>query len=281
MFADCFGPAGWKQLQKYWDDHRPTSGSTLSGELFASQTFLPPTKPLILEPQVHVATRAEAVRIRSEYEWRIAREFGVADPELARQCLDQAGRRLHKAYNEGERDPRFLAVLALYECDAGAPTAARQYVDEAAATRVVRPSLYYEQARFRYAEERAKLAAPDGKLDAEQTRRVLEPLETARAQKPALDEVYQLTTEIWARSAVPPTPEALAVLAEGVKLFPRDPVLAYKAGLVHVRAGASREAAAIAAQGLRFAPVGSDLQSRLQKLQDAARVAPAAPAPVR
>jgi hypothetical protein len=266
VFAASFGPDGWKELQRYWGRH--TDKFARSDEAF------PAPKGLVVgEPQVRPATRAESVRIRSEYEWRIAREFSIGDPTLGQQGLDQAGVRLRKAYDDGERDPRFLAVLALWECDTGKRTDARLHLEQAAAAKVVRPSVYFELARLRLAEERAKLTTPDGKLDGEQTRRVLEPLEVALTQHPALNEVYQLLTEVWARSAIAPTRENLAALAEGVRLFPRDPVLAYKVGMLHAHEGAAQEAADIATQGLRFA-ANSDIRARLLKLQETARPIP-------
>lgn len=205
----------------------------------------------------------------SEYEWRIGREFAAALPELERQCLDQAGRRLRQAYADGEREARFLAVLALFEADAGAPEEARRRIDEAAATGVVRPRLYYQQARGRYLEEKAKLASADAKFSLEQTRWMLAPLEIARQQRPALNEVYQALVELWQRCVARPEAEDLAKLKEGPRLFPRDFALAYNVGLLLARSGDKTAAVEILAEALRREPEAPEVRKALLELQGA------------
>lgn len=260
MFTRFFGPDAWSSIISEW--------SLRVGQPVRSPlgTYWPQKNPTFLETTVRRATRAELVRIKSEYEWRIAREFAAVAPELAQQCIAQAGLRLRKAYADGERDPRFLAVLALYEADvAGAE--ARPFVEAAAATHVVRPELYIEQARFRFADEQAAPAGPGGKLSVEQVRRVLEAVEIARKHPPVLREVYQFMSVLWSKCAELPPPEDLRTMAEGLDLFPRDPVLAFNLALLHVKAGDTTTAAAIATRALPFAPEGSDVSTRLRQLQ--------------
>ena len=268
MFARHFGPAAWDEVLRLWRkcavrQTRPGLAQTLG-------TYWPQTQPTFAEAAVRPATRAELVRIKSEYEWRIGREFASAAPEIAQQCYAQAGWRLHHAYEEGERDPRFLAVLACYECDVGSPAAARKFVEEAVAARVVRPRVYFHQAQFRLADERARLATPETKLTLEQVRRVLEPLRIAQTQRPALSENYQLMAEAWLRSAATPEPDDLRDLAAGARLFPRELALACNVGLLQARSGDLAGAAEIAAAALPFVPAGSELLGRLEKLRDAA-----------
>jgi hypothetical protein len=270
MFVSYFGAEAWNAILRRW-----ARSAVHQNPRIPLITYWPDQKPTFPDVQVHPATRAELVRIRSEYEWRIGREFAAAAPELAKQCFERAGRRLRKAYADGERDPRFLVVLALYEVDVGSPEKAREYIEEAAATKVVRPSVYFHLARFREAEELAKLTKSEGKLSLEQVRHVLEPLEIARSQRPALSEVYQAMTELWGKCAALPSHEDLLALEEGVKLFPRDLLLVSNVGLLHARAGEIATADIILAHALPFAPEGSDIQMRLRQLLAAVRASKA------
>ncbi len=101
----------------------------------------------------------------------------------------------------------------------------------------------------------------------------LEPLEIARRQRPALNEVYQAMTELWLRSAAPPLPEDLEKLREGLRLFPRDAALAYNIAVLLVRGGQRSPAAEIVAQALRLAAGDSAMQESLLKLQTAIQAA--------
>jgi hypothetical protein len=265
MFAECFGPEGWSEFVRYCAKHSLLRGGTLEERFFRLKK-----PPVVTAPVIHPATRAESVRIRSEYEWRIGREFGAAVPELAAQCFNQAGRRLRKAYADGERDPQFLATLALFEADAGKAAEAPALLEAAAATHVVRPWLYTVLARTRFVAARAKLASPTAKFAPDQAHAILEPLLIARGQRPVLPEIYHLAAEVWARSAEAPGPVELAALAEGVAMFPGDAALASKVAVLHLQAGARREAAAIVAQGLVWRDLDPAVRARLEKLQQAA-----------
>ena len=263
LFVEHFGENAWSELRRAWT---LTAASQSRAKGPASWAiYWPERQPMFPAVPVRRATRAELVRIKSEYEWCIGREFARAAPELAAQCLDQAGRRLRMAYADGERDARFLALLALYEVDVNLSADARRLVDEAVAAKTLRPRVYYHQARFREADERAKLESGN-KLSAEQVRWVVEPLDHARVLRPALGEVYQLMTELWSSCEVAPPSDALAVLVDGAGLFPRDAVLGFNVALLHANAKEPKTAAEVAGRALRFAPAGSEVHARLRQL---------------
>lgn len=96
--------------------------------------------------------------------------------------------------------------------------------------------------------------------------RILQPLRIARAQAPALREVYQLMTEIWAAAAELPADDALAELLDGARLFPRDPQLLSNVALLHARAGRLAQAEALLVEGLRFTAAGSETKTRVQQM---------------
>jgi hypothetical protein len=166
-------------------------------------------------------------------------------------------------------------MLALFEADAGAPTDAQKLIDEAAATGVARPRIYFHQARFRFLEERAKVAKPDDKFTLEQTRHIFAPLETALAQRPALSEVYRAAAEIWAHCDTPPPAEVVEKLRTGPRLFPRDAVLAQYVATLLLQSGMASEAKHVVEQALNVAADEKGSRERLLRLRDAIdRVAP-------
>jgi hypothetical protein len=263
LLAECFGPEGWPEFVRYCAKHSLLRGGDLEERFFRLKK-----PPVVTAPLIRPATRAESVRIRSEYEWRIGREFSAAAPELAAQCFNQAGRRLRKAYADGERDPQFLATLAMFEADAGNAADAPALLEAAAATHVVRPWLYTVPGRASWLlarnSRRRRQSSPRSR------RAILEPLLIARGQQPVLAEIYHLTAEVWARSAEAPGPAELAALAEGAAMFPGDAALASKVAVLHLQTGARREAAAIVAQGLVWRDLDPAVRARLEKLKQAA-----------
>lgn len=236
---------------------------------------LRPGAPIKLPPlPLRHATDGEIARIKGDWERLEIDYVRRRYPDLAPKYAEQARRTLLRAYDRNDRDPRLLAILGLCEIDAGNPAAGRDYLEAAARLDVVRPRAWLELARLRFADQLA--AAPGGgRLDAGQVAGVLAPLFTARSQLPPLPEVYELIADVWSHSAVPPTPGHLAVLSEGVSLFPRRPSLVQRAAALFLDHGHVAEAAAFIDLGLRIAPDDAErarftaLQSRLPAMPPA------------
>ncbi len=179
------------------------------------------------------------------------------------------------AYIRGSREPALLAGLASVQTDA---SLAERFNNEAVRTNVNRPSAYVAQARTRLAAFKAD-PGPDGKLTKVQMSAILTPLFKARSLPPPLPETYELIAEAWAASSVPPKPEHLAVLDEGVKRFPRDSELLYRTAKLYQQAGVTPTAVAITQLGLRFATepaAKTRFNELLASLPPPAQTAPAA-----
>ena len=86
-----------------------------------------------------------------------------------------------------------------------------------------------------------------------QVAQIFKPLFDARAQSPALPEVYELIARVWLRAAFGPTRNHLAVLNEGIRLFPRRVDLLYRTAALCTEHGYSDDAAAIITLGLHVA----------------------------
>jgi hypothetical protein len=188
------------------------------------------------------ATDGEIARIRGDWERLEIAYVRARIPALAPKYIEQARRTLLRAYERDDRDPRLLAILGLCEIDAGNDAGARDYLEAAAAMGFVRPRAWLELARLRLAGYRA-LNGPGEKLSAAQAAEVLTAGFKARAQSPVLPEVYELIAEVWQESGVTPNAGHLAVVAEGVNLFPRRAALIHRAATLYLAHGTADEAA--------------------------------------
>jgi hypothetical protein len=212
------------------------------------------------------ATDTEISRLKGDWERLEVGFVKKRSAELAAKYLEQARRTLGRAYEHGAREPQLLANLGLCECEAGDDVRARDYLEAAAQRGPIRPRANYELARLRLAAAEAAPADADGKLTAAQLTQVFTPLFAARAQQPPIPEVYELIARGWSRSAVPPSRGHLAVLDEGVRLFPRRLELIYRTAALLTERNFSADAAAMSEFGLHMAKDDAD-RARFVELQ--------------
>lgn len=175
------------------------------------------------------------------------------DALRAAHRLPQAHDALAAAYLRGEREPALLGALGMYESSAGNGERAQKFLEAAAKTKIIRPSVYLSWAQLLYADALAHPGTVQGKLSAEQATAILRPLFVTRGQTPHLPQVYELIADTWAHCALEPKHEHLGVLKEGVSLFPRHSELIFKSAALYLQAGYADEAAALAALGERTA----------------------------
>ena len=213
------------------------------------------------------ATDTEISRLKGDWERLEVGFVKKRSAELAAKYREQARRTLGRAYDHGAREPQLLANLGLCECDAGDDARAREYLEAAAQLGPIRPRANYELARLRFAAANAAPKGAGGKLSAEQLTGVFTPLFAARAQSPAMPEVYELVAQGWSRSAVVPTRGHLAVLDEGIRLFPRRSDLIYRTAALLAEQNFSADAAALVEFGLRVARDEAD-RARFVALQE-------------
>lgn len=196
------------------------------------------------------ATDSELGRIKGDWERLEIAYVKTIAPELTQKYLDQARRTLQRAYERGARDSGLLAVMGLCEIDAGEDAAAREYLETAALLGPMRPKAWYELARLRLAEFRARAVETENRITTEQAAAVLRPLFTARESDPPLPEVYELIAEVWEACAVAPNRGHLLVLDEGIRFFPRQSSLVYRAAELNLRNGFQPAAIELVTLGL-------------------------------
>lgn len=173
---------------------------------------------------------------------------------------------MRHAYAEGEREPRFLALYALFENDVHPGVEARRLIEEAAATGVVRPLLYCVQAQARETETRARFAAPTDQFTPEEAETITRPLKMSRAQRPVLRETYQIMMEVGRNCSSAPSADTLAILREALDHFPLDAYLASNVALLHALGGDRDRAEMILVNSRRLAPPGSKAFERITSM---------------
>ena len=249
LFKECFGSSYndmLLELRGYLDFTNYTSlgWSAKKGEGF------PDPAPLALRD----ATESEVGRIKGE-------------ALLLAEKSEAARAALIAPYTRGERDPRLLAALGLYERTAGRDDRAAKFLEAATTAKVVRPLAYVELARLRFDAAKAQPGGAEGKFSSVQTQGIVAPLLVARTQPPMMNELYELMAETYVRSADPAKPEVLDILVEGVQLYPRRLGLVYQTAVLCLYGGAVDNAALLIEHGLRYAPAGTP-QARFVALRD-------------
>lgn len=244
--------------------------------------YLPDAVTAVVQLEVQASSAMPAVELYGATPTQISRIKGNLErleiayvqakyPALADKYLAQARRTLQRAFDRGDRDTGLLEALGLCECDAGNDARARQFLELAVEAQAVRPRVYYELARLRYQLLRTKNA--DAKFNADQTAGLLRLLSAARSHPPPINQVYELIASVWLQSAVAPSRENLAVLDEGLRLFPQNLRLIYFSAVLQASRGFNAEATRLINLGLQLAPEGAE-RSRLLKLQSALAVTP-------
>ncbi|HUR59829.1 MAG TPA: hypothetical protein VM029_19065 [Opitutaceae bacterium] len=244
LFQECFGldyAAAAQQLAAY------LATATRNTVRFRAPRLPSPAMTL------RNATDAQIARIKGDWERMEVTYVKVISPELAPKYLEQARRTLLRPYERDVRDPGMLAVMGLCEVDAGNEAGALGYLEAAARLGPLRPRAMYELARLRLAAFKAVKPGDDVRLDASQAAQLLSPLFAARAAEPPLPEVYELIAEVWACCEAAPRRAHLAVLDEGVRLFPRRSALVQRVAELNLQNGFREEAAALIAIGVRGA----------------------------
>lgn len=249
MFRECFG-FGFAEMQRRLESYLVRAADEPISLAYNSMAMYPPQRPVLKERN---ATNAEIARILGNWERMEGNSLKANDPDLSRRYLEEAGKTLLGSYAKGERDPRLLAVIGLYEYDLGATTQARGFLEAATQAGVVQPSAYIDLAQLNLAEAEARASASFGRFSFAQTATVLEPLFAARRQSKLTALGYLLMAEAWAHCSEKPLAGNLEAVREGVFYYPRNLSLIYSVAKLHAQWDDNRNAAAVIEQGLKFA----------------------------
>jgi hypothetical protein len=284
VFTDCFG-YGYSVMERKLASYL---GKVLAEPAYVDWDMPPGyLEPLSLK----AATSDQIGRILGDWLRMKGDFLRGTDPKISEGLLGAAGRMLERAYREdnglppdvdasrgaehsastapnaafgsavvmkpfvvaAERihDPRLLAVYGLYEHDIGNDTKARELLEAAVRSKVVRPAAYSVLAQLRYAEAIGKPAGLEGKLSAQQAASVLELLRGVLQGAPS-PEAYNMIIDTWNNCETRPSEADVDEIIKGVELFPRDTDLAYNSALLCSQSGYTGRASRLIDKGLVF-----------------------------
>jgi len=172
-------------------------------------------------------------------------------------------------------DPRLQAVYGLYEHDLGNNLLARDFLEAAVRSRVVRPKAYLALADILDAQAKLVSTREDEKLSEEQAGPILKLLNAAFQQAPTADLCSRII-ETWEGSDAKPAEEDIARIAEDAALFPRDLDLVYGAAAFCAQAGYDAPAVKLIKMGLGFATYDFD-KDDFEQLRSTLRSQPKTP----
>ncbi len=240
MFEACFG-FGFSDLRDRLSDYLPAA---VKGPVELPLKRAPTTAAV----EIRRATPSEIARMRGEWERLSVSMLRRRHPEHVTRYVEQARRTLQRAFDDGDRDPRLVAIRGLCEIDAGDDVTARNFLEQAAATGVVRPRAYYELARLRWTALTKDLPATQ-QFDAMEIERVIEPLRRGLQQAPPLAEAVVLLADVWLRSSAAPSDEEARQLERLGRLFLSEPRVCLRVVRALERHGKSAEAVALLGAG--------------------------------
>ncbi|PTX91410.1 hypothetical protein [Opitutus sp. ER46] len=215
---------------------------------------IPTERPPRLRGMVsHIATPAEIGRLKGEWERLETNYVRLRHPAYASKYLELARETIAKARESAPGDPGLLAVAGLLACDQGLPEEARPLLEAAAARQLCRPRVYAELAGLRLDEMGKGEAGEARRLSVAQAEIVVETLALAQKQQPPLALTYGTLAAAWARSDMPLTVADLAVLADGLRRFPRNLQLLYFGAILEARHQSIAQGLALAERGLATA----------------------------
>lgn len=245
LLRDCLG-LDYAGLRDRLSDYLPTAVTT---PIRIRAGKMPPLPKLRLRD----ATPIEVARIKGDWERLVVSNVKLRHPEYLERYQEQAERTFDEPRVRDSTDPQLLAVKGLYHCELGDDAAALPLLEAAAQARIVRPRVYIELARLRFAAARAALP-PDARLSPADANRVLAPLALGRAQYPVLVETYLLPAEVWIHSRAALNSQNARLIEEGLGLFPDHPLLLLNVAVLKVARGAVDEALRLIEHGLALAP---------------------------
>jgi hypothetical protein len=267
------GPVAERRFEELFGEDYVSALNDLSDylpwALTHSLRLAPVPPPDDTDIRIRDATPAEVGRIKGDWERLETNRVALQFPELAPKYREHAQETLDIAYQQDKKDPGLLAVMGLFDLDCGKPALADPLLRAAAAGHVVRPRVYYELSRMLFNElTQAQAGATQARLSPIQAATLLTLLDQARAQAPALPEVYGLYFEVVRAAAAQPTPALLQVFREGVQLFPENAPLVYNAAVMLARGGDLASANEILQKGLGMTAEPA-LRTRMASLQAA------------
>ncbi|HVS51738.1 MAG TPA: hypothetical protein VHD62_05230 [Opitutaceae bacterium] len=240
LFQRCFGLNYSETEQRLRDYRRDAAKPVLLN-------FSAMARPSISPSDIRNATVTEASRITAEW----ARLAAIEWPSLRESLFAQGRHILEEHASESGRDPRYLATYGILLSQSGDYAAAIPLLESAAGKVDDRPGVYTALAKARLA--RLIAANPGKKLSAAQLAPVLEPLAMAYKASHEQAAFYDVFLDLWENAESKPQLKSLSPLLEGVRLYPYNTTLAWRAAKLYADMKFNAPASSLCDSGSKFA----------------------------
>ena len=260
-------------------------GIDYADALDALSDFLPRAvgKPLHVAPSaasglpsfdLRSATASEVRRIKGEWSRRVLGVIGEDNPGYLPHFTEKVRNSLEGGFSRGERDPGFLATLALYRIQNGDPKEGIQLLEQCPAAAAARPVAQLELAQQHLVDALSRPTGQKGVLGDEQASGLLREIAASLREGP-IEAAYRLAAKVFEHLGREPTLQERRLLADGARQFPRDTPLVIQAVSWELRAGEATDASRLIELGL-WEGADSSESRKLLVLENLARQAVAA-----
>lgn len=188
------------------------------------------------------ANPTEVARILGAWARLEAKVLPILQMDYRDECIARADRLFQREYRKEVHDPRFLAEFGLYALQQSDETKARAALEEATARGTVRPRAYVELARLHLAAALPSSPRGVGDLAPVEFERITTLLKTAREQMPSFALTYRVWAEVLEHAPERLPEDQLALLVQGVSLFPQNAALAVRVAKVYQAHGYKKKA---------------------------------------
>jgi len=195
------------------------------------------------------ATVSEVRRIKGEWSRRVLGVIREDNPDYLPHFTGRVRSSLEGAFSRGERDPGFLASLALFRVQNGHPKEGIELLEQFPAAAAARPVARLELAQQHLSDALLRPAGPKGLLGDEQASGILREI-TASLREGPIEAAYRLVAKVFEHLGREPAPSERHMLAEGARQFPRDTQLVIQAVSWELRAGEVADASQLIEIGL-------------------------------
>jgi hypothetical protein len=241
FFYSCFGIDYADALDALSDYLPRAAGQSL---------FVPSSTALRLPPvEFRTATAGEVRRIRSEWSRRVLGAIKEDNPGAFSLFAEKVRDSFERAFAQGERDPDFLASLALFRIQYGRPTEGLRLLEQFPGAAATRPVARLELAQQHLLEALERPAGAGGTLSGEQAAELMGEISLSLRPGP-IESAYRLAAKVCEHLGLDPTPSERGILADGARQFPRNSELVVQAAALELRAGEDKDAAKLIELGL-------------------------------
>jgi hypothetical protein len=207
------------------------------------------TAPRLPPLELRAATAGDVRRIKAEWSRRVLGAIKDDNPAAFPLFAEKVGDSFERAFAQGERDPDFLASLALFRIQYGNPDVGLRLLEQYPSAAASRPVARLELAQQHILEALANPAGAKGSLSEKQSSQLMHEIFPSLRARP-IESAYTLAAKLCEHLGRDPTASERMILAEGACQFPRNSELVVQAAAWELRAGEAMDAAKLIEFGL-------------------------------